>query len=238
MDPTETAGTTDLLRRWRAVRERIDDAAARAGRDPSQVLLVAVSKFHPEASISALAAAGQLDFGENYVQDALSKQEGLQGRGIRWHFIGRMQSNKAKALAGNFHLIHSLDNLKMARRLHNHAEKKATPQPVLLQVNVAAEETKAGADPRELASLAAEVESMDWLELQGLMCMPPIQEDGEHSRPYFVRLRQLKEQVEQNLARGLIHLSMGMSTDFTQAVEEGATLVRIGTGVFGPRPAG
>jgi hypothetical protein len=238
MGDTESSGTGGLISRWTQVRERIDAAADRAGRDRSRIALVAVSKFHPVEAVAALAEAGQLDFGENYVQDALRKQESLLSRDVRWHFIGRMQSNKAKYLAGSFHLIHSLDSLKMARLLQHQAEKKGASQPVLVQVNVAAERTKGGADPERLDPLVSEIESMSGLDLQGLMCMPPFQEDGEMSRPYFVRLRRLKERLEQNLARGLKHLSMGMSTDFSQAIEEGATLVRIGTSIFGPRQTG
>ncbi|MCF8104247.1 MAG: YggS family pyridoxal phosphate-dependent enzyme [Desulfohalobiaceae bacterium] len=226
-----------LVQRWRQTLDDIEEAARKAGRDPARVSLVAVSKLHPYQSIAELVQAGQLDFGENYVQEALEKQaeEGTVQR-IRWHFLGRLQTNKARFLAGRFHLIHSLDRLKMARALNSKSLDYGVRQPVLIQVNLAEEEQKGGAAKDDLSRFAGEIHGLEGLKLRGLMCMPPFFDDGEQARPYFSRLRKLKEVLERDLGIDLPHLSMGMSGDYAQAIAEGATLVRIGTRIFGPRP--
>lgn len=250
-----------LLDRWAAVRARVDGAARAAGRGPAGVTLVAVSKYHPAASVAALAAAGQRDFGENYVQEALRKQAevadmtgmgpdgpstagGTGGAGPRWHFIGHLQSNKAKDVVGRFALLHTVDSETLARKLDQRlatlpaqgAGGVAPMQDILLQVNIGDEEQKSGVDPDDLPALADAVLALPRLRLLGLMCMPPIFDDGEASRPYFARLRELRDALAPRVGLPLSHLSMGMSHDVEVAVAEGATIVRVGTDIFGPRP--
>ncbi|MDE7064102.1 MAG: YggS family pyridoxal phosphate-dependent enzyme [Desulfovibrionaceae bacterium] len=230
-----------LRERWEAVRRRLADAVRAAGRAEEEVTLVAVSKLHPVESMACLAAWGQVDFGENYVQEARAKQGALSGNpecvAMRWHCIGHVQSRKARDVAGRFALIHSLDSLKLAVGLEKHLESSGTRQPVLIQVNIGGEVRKSGAAVEELPALAEGVMGLPHLELQGLMCLPPIFDDGPAARPHFARLRGLRDDLERRLGCTLPHLSMGMSGDFEEAVAEGATLVRIGTDIFGPRPA-
>ena len=224
-----------LVERLHAVRERIVHAARLAGRDPREVRLIAVSKFHPAQAVAALAAAGQLDFGESYVQEACSKQADLAHLVLRWHCIGRVQTNKAKNAAGRFFAIHSLDSLKLAQALQRHIPAR-NPQQVLIQVNVGNEEQKSGVRPEELPILAEHVAGMREFDLAGLMCLPPFFQDGALARPYFALLRELCEHLRIRLGLALPELSMGMSGDFVEAVAEGATSLRIGTDIFGPRP--
>lgn len=223
-------------KRLKSVRDSLERACERAGREPGEVRLVAVSKYQPASAIAALAAAGQRLFGENYVQEAAQKQDELQNQELDWHFIGKLQSNKAKYAVGRFSLIHTVDKSKLARTLHKEATKHGVVQPVLLQVNIGCEPQKAGVSLEELEPLAAQAASLDGLDVQGLMCMPPLCQDGDEARPYFRRLAELRETLRQRLGLALPHLSMGMSADFTQAIEEGATLVRVGTALFGQRP--
>ncbi|MGJ3523943.1 YggS family pyridoxal phosphate-dependent enzyme [Nitratidesulfovibrio sp. D1] len=248
-----------LLDRWAAVRARVDGAARAAVRDPAGITLVAVSKYHPAASVAALVAAGQRDFGENYVQEALRKQAevadmtgmgpdalpGAGGEGPRWHFIGHLQSNKARDVVGRFALLHTVDSETLARKLDQRLAAMpaqgaggAPPvQDILLQVNIGDEAQKSGVDPDELPALADAVLALPRLRLLGLMCMPPIFDDGEASRPFFARLRELRDGLAARVGLPLPHLSMGMSHDVEVAVAEGATIVRVGTDIFGPRPA-
>ncbi|MUM77221.1 YggS family pyridoxal phosphate-dependent enzyme [Pseudodesulfovibrio sp. F-1] len=225
----------ELARAAARVREELAQAAQRAGRDPGQVTLVAVSKFHPAGDIRALAEAGQADFGENYVQEALAKREELADLALRWHFIGGLQTNKARFVAGNFALVHSVDSMKLARALDGRASGLGVVQDILIQVNVAGEEQKSGVDEAGLPELAEAVEAMPGLRLTGLMTLPPFFDDPERARPVFARLRRLRDGLEGRLGRPLPHLSMGMTGDFAAAVEEGATVVRIGTRIFGAR---
>jgi pyridoxal phosphate enzyme (YggS family) len=224
-----------LVERLHAVRERIVHAARSAGRDPREVRLIAVSKFHPAQAVATLAAAGQLDFGESYVQEACSKQAELVHLALRWHCIGHVQTNKAKNAAGRFYSIHSLDSLKLAQALRRHIPARK-PQQVLIQVNVGNEEQKTGVHPGELPILAERVAGMPEFDLAGLMCLPPFFEDGALARPYFALLRELCEHLRIRLGLALPELSMGMSGDFVEAIAEGATSLRIGTDIFGPRP--
>jgi len=224
-----------LADRLHAVRERIAHAARSAGRDPREVRLIAVSKFHPAWAVATLAADGQLDFGESYVQEACSKQAELAHLALRWHCIGHVQTNKAKNAAGRFYCIHSLDSLKLALTLQRHIPPQHR-QRVLIQVNVGNEEQKSGVDPGELPVLAEHVAGIPEFELAGLMCLPPFFEDGALARPYFALLRELCEHLRIRLGLALPELSMGMSGDFVEAVAEGATSLRIGTDIFGPRP--
>ncbi|MFP4212527.1 MAG: YggS family pyridoxal phosphate-dependent enzyme [Desulfohalobiaceae bacterium] len=224
-----------LILSWQEIKQNIQDIASSAGRDPQQVQLLAVSKGHPGHSVQALARQGQLDFGESYAQEALEKMQFVQEPGLRWHFIGRLQSNKAKYLAGSFALIHSLDRLKVAQVLHERCQALKIKQDILIQVNVVSDKTKAGVEPGQLLEFAQALQGLSSLSLQGLMCMPPFYEDPEQAREDFAELRRLKQNLEADLETALPHLSMGMSNDYPQAIQEGATLIRIGTQIFGPR---
>ncbi len=231
----------ELAARLGRVRERLGQACAACGRRPEDVLLVAVSKFHPAADVAAVAGAGQVDFGENYVQEALEKRaelarEPFAGR-IRWHMIGHVQSRKAAQVAGAFALIHTLDSVKLADALERRLAESGALQPVLMEINIGEEPQKAGVMIGDAAALAEHVLARcPHLELRGLMCLPPVFDAGDAARPYFARLRRLGEDLRSRLGIGLPELSMGMSGDFPAAVAEGATIVRIGTDIFGPRP--
>lgn len=231
----------DALRaRYASVLKRVASAVAAAGRNPAEVRLVAVSKLHPASDVAAVAAAGQVDFGENYVQEALEKRASLQGQGlcssVRWHMIGHVQSRKAAQVAGAFALVHTLDSVKLADALERHMPVGAV-QPVLLEINVGDEPQKAGIPAGEAAALAAHVrERCPHLALEGLMCLPPVFDAGDAARPYFARLRRLRDSLRAECGLPLPHLSMGMSGDFAAAIAEGATIIRIGTDIFGPRP--
>jgi pyridoxal phosphate enzyme (YggS family) len=228
---------SSIVAEYRRIQDRIAAAADRAGRDPRTVSLVAVSKFHPAEAIAELARAGHQDFGENYVQEAREKQEALQKYDIRWHFIGAPQTNKAKHIVGRFHLLHSLESSKLAAELDKRCSREDVRQPLLIQVNLGGEAQKAGVAPEDLRELARDVLARPRLDLQGLMCMPPLSGDAESNRALFARLREMARELEQELGVELPHLSMGMSHDFEVAVEEGATLIRIGTSIFGERPS-
>ncbi len=234
--------TEEALReRYSRVLERLDAACAAAGRKREDVTLIAVSKLHPALDVAGVARAGQLDFGENYVQEALQKREELAGepacRNLRWHMIGHVQSRKAAQVAGAFALIHTLDSRKLADALERRLAGAEARQPVLMEVNVAAEPQKSGLMAEDLPALADHIlENCPHLELRGLMCLPPVFDAGEASRPHFARLRALCEELRGRLGLPLPELSMGMSGDFAAAVAEGASMVRIGTDIFGPRP--
>ncbi|MFZ5813003.1 MAG: YggS family pyridoxal phosphate-dependent enzyme [Thermodesulfobacteriota bacterium] len=217
------------------VRERIERSCARVGRDPSGVTLVAVSKFQPAGAVSAMYACGQRLFGENYVQEALAKMEALAEPDIRWHFIGRLQKNKAKFVVGRFALVHTVDSLDLAQTLQKRAVAAHVVQPVLIQVNLDDEPQKAGVAEADAPALAEAVAGMDHLALEGLMVLPRALDDPEASRPAFAGLRALRDSLAVRLGRPLPVLSMGMSGDMEAAVEEGATHVRVGTDLFGPR---
>ncbi|MFP5239433.1 MAG: YggS family pyridoxal phosphate-dependent enzyme [Acidobacteriota bacterium] len=219
-----------------AVRERIARACARCGRKPEEVTLVAVSKTHPAEAVLALHQAGQNLFGESYVQEALPKMAELAGQGLAWHFIGRLQKNKVKYIAGKFALLHTIDSLELASIVHKKSAALGLVQPVLLQVNLACEEQKAGCGPEESEGLARAIMGLDGLRLDGLMLMPPWDPDPEANRGLFAQARRLRDALARDLGLALPELSMGMSHDVEQAVEEGATLVRVGTDLFGQRP--
>ncbi|MFI5331547.1 MAG: YggS family pyridoxal phosphate-dependent enzyme [Desulfobaccales bacterium] len=215
------------------VRRRMAAAARRAGRDPGQVRLVAVSKTVPVELIRQAVAAGQRLFGENYLQEARGKIEAL-GEAASWHFIGHLQSNKAKAAVNRFELIHGVDRLKLARALDAAAASAGTIQKILMQVNLAGEASKSGTSPEAAAELQREISQLPHLRLVGLMTMPPFL-DPEAVRPYFRALRELRDGLQDLGGTPLPELSMGMSGDFEVAIEEGATLVRVGTAIFGSR---
>ena len=221
----------------RAVRSRIEAAAQRAGRDPGSVTLVAVSKTFDVDHVRAAAAAGQHDFGENKVQEGLQKIEAAADNEIRWHLIGHLQSNKAKKAAAAFAAIHSVDSLDLLRRLDDAAGAQGAGPEILVQVDLAGETTKFGAAANEAQRIAEAASQAKAVKLVGLMLLPPWNEDQEQTRPWFVRLRELRDEW---IAGGfpadqLRHLSMGMSHDFEAAIEEGATIVRVGTAIFGKR---
>ena len=234
----------DLLERYGLVLDRLNSACAAAGRPRQDVTLIAVSKLHPAGDVAAVAAAGQVDFGENYVQEALQKREDLAAdagsaalaAGIRWHMIGHVQSRKAAQVAGRFALVHTVDSRKLAETLDKHAAALGVVQPVLIQVNIGAEAQKSGVMAADLPALAEAVQTLPHLELQGLMCLPPVFDNGPLARPHFAHLRELRDGLRPLTGLPLPHLSMGMSGDFEEAVLEGATLVRVGTDIFGPRP--
>lgn len=225
-----------LVQRLQAVQEKINNAVKNAGRRPEEVTLIAVSKRHSPKNIKELFEFGHLEFGESYVQEALKKQEALEDCAIRWHFIGGLQTNKAKYCAGKFALIHAVGSHKLAQTLHKQAEKRGVVQPALIQVNVGREEQKSGIMEEGLPELLESALEMPGLDVQGLMCMPPYDPDQEKTRPYFAKLRELRDAMQKSTGARLPHLSMGMSTDCAAAVEEGATLVRVGTDIFGQRP--
>jgi pyridoxal phosphate enzyme (YggS family) len=216
------------------VTARIARAAAAAGRDPSAIALVAVSKTFPAGCVAEARAAGQRAFGENYVQEALAKQAALADGSLEWHFIGPIQSNKTRAIAEHFAWVHSVDRLKIAERLAAARPAGLPPLNVLLQVNADAEDTKSGVPPDELAALAQAVARLPRLALRGLMCIPRPAAEFEAQRRPFARLRALRDALA---AAGLAldTLSMGMSADLEAAVAEGSTLVRVGTAIFGAR---
>lgn len=219
-----------------AVQGRIEQAAKRAGRDPSLVRIVAVTKTHPIGVVKEAAGGGLLDIGENRVQEALAKQEEWPDAPVRWHLIGHLQRNKAKLAAGRFELIHSLDSLRLADALEAAAAAKDLVQDVLVQVNVAREPQKDGAAPEEVDELVAHVAAQSHLRLTGLMAIAPLTDDEQVIRKTFRGLRELKERLSLDVRLSTLNaLSMGMSSDFEIAVEEGATLLRLGTILFGER---
>lgn len=219
------------------VKSRIEAAARRAGRDPGAVRLVAVGKTLPLERLREAVAAGQRLFGENYLQEAQPKIAAL-GDEVSWHFIGGLQTKKAKGVVGLFELIHSVDRLKLAQSLEQAAARLGRVQDILIQVNLAGEASKSGAAPEDAAALLAEISKFAHLRIRGLMTMPPWFADPAGVRPYFRALRELRDNLL-NLhlvESSLPELSMGMTGDFEAAVEEGATLVRVGTAIFGERP--
>jgi len=210
-------------------------AAAAAGRSAHSVTLLAVGKAQPAELLAAAADCGITDFGESYLQEALGKIAALQGRGLTWHFIGRIQANKTRPIAESFAWVHALDRLKVAERLAAQRPPQAPPLNVCLQVNVAGEASKGGVAPAELPALAAGVRCLPHLTLRGLMCIPPEETEPARQRGWFARLRVLRDELNA-AGHSLDTLSMGMSADFESAILEGATIVRLGTILFGARP--
>ncbi len=233
---------TALEERWRKVLDGKAEAERKAGVPQGSVCLVAVSKLHPASDIAELFRLGQKDFGENYMQEARAKQAELAGMDIRWHAIGALQTNKAKDAAGHFHLLHTLasENLAsaLARRL-----PQGTVQNVLMEINIGGEPQKAGVLPPDAPAFLDALlkkglisENGPGLRLCGLMCLPPRCGEGEEARPWFAALRKLRDALRETSGLPLAELSMGMSGDYAQAIMEGATIIRVGTEIFGPRP--
>jgi len=227
----------DLAARLDRVRGRIARAAKASGRDPSDVLLVAVSKTYPASHVRAAYAAGQRDFGENRVQEALPKIEATSDLPVRWHLVGHLQSNKVRKAATSFPVVHSIDSAPLLEALDRAALAAGVRPEVLVQVDLAGEATKFGVPPENLGQVLEAARSCRAARPAGLMLMPPFFEDAEAARPYFRRLRALRDELlaSGRLPASAVHLSMGMSHDLEPAVEEGATIVRVGTAIFGPR---
>ncbi|MCB1713824.1 MAG: YggS family pyridoxal phosphate-dependent enzyme [Candidatus Competibacteraceae bacterium] len=224
----------NLVENLARVQQRIRTAEQYYGRTPNAVHLLAVSKMHPAEMVAAAAAAGQTCFGENYLQEAEDKIQALSTAGLEWHFIGPIQSNKTHRIAELFDWVHSVDRLKIARRLNDQRPAERPPLNICLQVNISAEASKSGLTPDELPAVAAAVAQLPRLRLRGLMAIPAPTADFEQQRRSFQSVRQLQQQLQQTGLQ-LDTLSMGMSDDLEAAIAEGATWVRIGTAIFGPR---
>ena len=231
------ANTSNIRENLGRVRERLVEAAQRAGRSPEEILLIGVSKTHPAEAVREAYDAGLRHFGENRVQEWEGKLPALADLQGTWHLIGHLQSNKAARAAKAFHSIDSVDDWALAQRLERaQADKKDGKKlRVLLEVHLGGEESKSGANEAELPALAERVLSCEHLHLAGLMCIPPFRENPEEARPFFEALRKHRDALEQRLGTRLPVLSMGMSHDFAVAISEGATEIRVGTAIFGTR---
>lgn len=227
-----------IAERWAQVRAEIAHAAHDAGRSEDDVMLLAVSKRHPAESIRQAYEAGARHFGENYLQEALEKQAQLTDLPVHWHFIGPLQSNKTREVAEHFEWVHSVDRFKLARRLSEQRPEHLAPLNICLQVNVSGESSKSGVSPTEVESLAEAVMELPHIRLRGLMCIPAPETDVERQRrPFEVLAELLRTLRHQHRQAELDTLSMGMSGDLPAAIAAGSTLVRVGTGIFGPRPS-
>lgn len=218
------------------VKARVHEAAQRAGRDPAAITLLAVSKMQSPQAVCEAAQAGQQDFGENYLQEALDKQIAVANPALIWHFIGLIQSNKTRAIAENFAWVHSIDSLRIAQRLSAQRPAHAPPLNVCIEVNVSGEASKSGVAPEAVAALAEQVTALPQLKLRGLMAIPAPSSDVQRQRQTFAQVRALFDALKQR-GLNLDTLSMGMSDDMEAAIAEDATIVRIGTAIFGARPA-
>jgi pyridoxal phosphate enzyme (YggS family) len=225
----------EIADRLAEVRARVAQAAARVGRRPDDVAIVGVAKRHPVESIAAAARAGLTDVGESYAQEMAAKMDALPGAPIAWHFIGRLQRNKVKLVVGRAALVHAVDSIDLAHEIARRAAERGVVQPILVAVSAAGEAQKTGVDPAEAGALVDAIAALPALEVRGLMTMPPWPESAEDSRPYFRDLRRIRDDLARP-GRPLPHLSMGTTGDLEVAVEEGATLVRVGTALFGARP--
>lgn len=235
----DSQSTETIADRIQKIREHIQAAAQRVGRDPSSIRLIAASKTVPAKRVMQAYEAGIRDFGENRLQEAQEKMGQIgQPEGLVWHFIGRMQRRKLKAIVGNFTMLHSVENLEQAQNIDALAAQRGIQQPILLEVNIGGETSKGGFPTTDLQKNLPQLDRLPNLAIQGLMTIPPATSDPEGARPYFTELASLKANLSRS-SWGRIHLkelSMGMSHDYEVAVEEGATLVRIGSAIFGPRP--
>ena len=226
----------DLKNRLENVNDRIYKAALKCGRDPENIHLVAVSKTIPANRVKEAIELGVTILGENYVKEARDKFNVLGTYPVSWHFIGHLQTNKAKYAVRLFDLIHSVDTLKLARELDKQAKKVNKFQDILIQINVSKEPSKSGSDIENAANLIKDIVHLENVSLKGFMAMPPFFNNPEKARPYFIALRNLRDQIQKTLPGvALNELSMGMTGDFEVAIEEGATFVRIGTAIFGER---
>ena len=217
-----------------SIQQRIRAACERAGRDAASVTLLGVTKGQPPEAVTEAGRLGLTFFGENKIQEAKAKISLCSGK-LRWHFIGHLQSNKCRDAVELFEMIESVDSLYLAQEISKRAEPASKTMPILLEVNLAGEASKFGYSPEKLLAELSQINALPRLEIHGLMTVPPWTSNAENVRPVFRKLRELKEQAEQVLGAPLPHLSMGMSGDFEVAIEEGATIVRVGTALFGPR---
>jgi pyridoxal phosphate enzyme (YggS family) len=227
-------GPQNLPERLNEVSDRMTAAATRAGRSVDSVTLLAVTKGQPADLVRAAAGAGVRNFGESYLQEALEKAAAVSDLKLTWHFIGRLQANKTRPIAESFAWVHGVDRLKIAARLSEQRPYYAPPLNLCLQVNVAGEESKGGVSLDELPELASSVAALPRVKLRGLMCIPPEESDPARQRGWFAKLREALEALN-GAGMGLDTLSMGMSGDLEAAILEGATLIRVGTALFGPR---
>ncbi|MCK5836545.1 MAG: YggS family pyridoxal phosphate-dependent enzyme [Desulfobacula sp.] len=218
-----------------SIEKKIHDTALACGRNPETITLIGVSKRKTAQLVSKAIEAGSKDLGENYIQEAVEKIDFLGKESVCWHFIGHLQSNKARFAVQYFDYIHTVDKLKLAREIDKQAQKIKKTQKILLEINIAQEDTKSGAGAREAVVLAREINQFENLSLDGLMCMPPYFSDPENARIYFKKLVQIREEIMGAGLDNVKHLSMGMSNDFQVAIEEGSTMVRVGTAIFGSR---
>ena len=226
----------DLKKRLENVKDRINKAAFKCSRAPESIHLVAVSKTIPANRVREAIEAGVTILGENYVQEARNKFNALGTYPVSWHFIGHLQSNKAKYAVRLFDLIRSVDTLKLARELNKQAKKVDKVQDVLMQINISKEQSKSGSDIENAVNLIKDIVFFENLSVKGFMAMPPFFNNPEKARPYFIALRNLRDQIQKTFPDVILNeLSMGMTGDFEVAIEEGATLVRIGTAIFGER---
>jgi PLP dependent protein len=232
---TQPARAVDVSANVDAVQQRIQRACQRAGRDPRSVTLVAVTKTQPPEVVAAAAKAGLGLFGENKVQEAKAKIHLCPGH-LRWHMIGHLQSNKCRDAVALFQMIESVDSLSLAEEIARRADQASKTMPILLEVNAVGEASKFGYPPERLLAELSQVNALPRLEIHGLMTVPPWTTDPEKVRPVFRQMRELKARCEQILGAPLPHLSMGMTGDFEVAIEEGATIIRVGTALFGSRP--
>lgn len=224
-----------LKRNWEALLERVEKACLRAGRNREEVKILGASKGQSPEKIRLLASFGLNLLGENYVQEAESKREALKDLSLEWHFIGRLQTNKVKRAIKLFHLIETVDRISLAKELEKRLAAEGRVLPIFIEVNIGHEPTKGGVLPENLVGFAEEILKLPHLEVRGLMCLPPWSEDPEKVRPYFIRMRELFEEFKPFFGAPFRELSMGTSHDFEVAIEEGATLIRVGTLLFGPR---
>jgi len=223
-----------LAENLNAVQQRIHAACARVERDPASVTLLAVTKTQPPEVVNEAGKLGLIYFGENKIQEAKAKIPLCSGK-LRWHFIGHLQTNKCRDAVELFEMIQSVDSLHLAQEISKRAEQAGKTMPVLLEVNLAGEASKFGYRPDKLAAELQQLNALPRLEIHGFMTVPPWTSNAENVRPIFHQMRELKQRAEQELGAPLPHLSMGMTGDFEVAIEEGATVVRIGTALFGPR---
>ncbi|WP_417766270.1 YggS family pyridoxal phosphate-dependent enzyme [Spongiibacter tropicus] len=221
-----------------ALRQRIVQSASDSGRDPAEITLLAVSKTRSAEEVAVALDAGLTQIGENYLQEALDKQAALQGRNACWHFIGPIQSNKTREIASHFDWVHSVDREKIAKRLSEQRPEGKPQLKICLQVNISREDSKSGVLPEDALTLAKQITALPALQLRGLMAIPAASDDPAEQRAAFAALRALRDTLQQALPdQTLDTLSMGMSGDMDAAIAEGSTLIRIGTALFGPRPA-
>ncbi len=220
--------------RHEAITQTMLESCRRAGRDPASVTLVGVTKRKSVDVVRNAIAAGILDIGENYVQELIEKAESI-GPGPRWHFIGHLQRNKVRVVLPHVHIIHGVDSERLAIEIDRQANELGRRLPILIQVNTSEEGSKSGVSPAEATDLATRIHALPSIDLQGLMTIPAPTDDPENTRPFFRELRSLRDRIADTISKPLPHLSMGMTDDFHVAIEEGATIVRIGTALFGSR---